>query len=267
VVGLTALALIGGLALAAFAKVFSAVFLGEQRDRSVKVHETPAGMVWGMRLLAAGCLLIGLGAWLVPFLGGFLAAPVGIVMQTTAVAVLVPLPGKAAVVVVLLVVLIVGLAVLRHWLSSRPAYAQSAEATWGCGFPYGTPRIQYTGSSFGWPLVQSFAQFLRPKRKVQRPAGCFPAVGELETHIADVVMSRGYQPLFAAIARGMQRLWPLQHGRVQLYLLYIVGTVLVVFVIEALWSPMPRRENPPAPAHVRGDEGRAPVTLNRVPGD
>ena len=267
VVGLAALALIGGLALAAFAKVFSAIFLGEQRDRSVTVGETPATMIWGMRLLAAGCVMIGLGAWLVPLLRGFLAAPVGIVMQTSAADVLVPLPGKAPVTVALFMVLIVGLAVLRRWLSGRPGYAQGVQVTWGCGFAHGTPRIQYTGSSFGWPLVLSFAQFLRPRRRVERPAGCFPAAGELQTHTPDAVMTRGYQPLFISLARAMQRLWPLQHGRVQLYLLYIVGALLAVFIVEAMWTPLPRRQSRPTPAHVNRDEHRMPASLRHVPGD
>ncbi|KAF0239914.1 MAG: hydrogenase-4 component, partial [Planctomycetota bacterium] len=56
-----ALALIGGLALACFAKAYGAVFLGEARSAEAKgAHESSGWMLAPMAVLAACCVLIGL---------------------------------------------------------------------------------------------------------------------------------------------------------------------------------------------------------------
>ena len=59
VIALGSLALMGGLALACFAKVFSVVFLGQARDAGVHPHPTPNSMCLAMALPAGLCLLIG----------------------------------------------------------------------------------------------------------------------------------------------------------------------------------------------------------------
>ena len=58
--GAVSLALMGGLALACFAKVFSVVFLGEPRDASVQPHATAPLMRLGMLILAVLCVAIGM---------------------------------------------------------------------------------------------------------------------------------------------------------------------------------------------------------------
>src|SRR5205814_7044708 len=61
-----ALALVGALALACFAKAFGAIFLGEARSQAAdRAHEAPRTMVAPMVALAACCFLIGLAPALV----------------------------------------------------------------------------------------------------------------------------------------------------------------------------------------------------------
>jgi hydrogenase-4 component B len=64
-VGFAALAAMGALALACFAKVFGVVFLGGPRDSSVHTHATPAGMKTSMGILCLLCILLGVlpGVW------------------------------------------------------------------------------------------------------------------------------------------------------------------------------------------------------------
>jgi len=95
--------------------------------------------------------------------------------------------------------------------------------------------MQYTGSSFVWKLIRSFRHIACSKRELRIPEKCFPARGELFTASTDLALERIYTPLFSGLARFFERLWPLQHGRIQLYLLYMVATVLTVFLIEK-WS-------------------------------
>ena len=76
-----ALALIGGLALACFAKAFGIIFLGEPRsEHALHAHEAGPAMRLPMLLLAAVCLAIGLCApqvvrAMAPAVGCIVAAP------------------------------------------------------------------------------------------------------------------------------------------------------------------------------------------------
>ena len=64
--GVTALALIGGLALFAFTKLYGIVFLGAPRTHEVaEMHEADNYRIAAMALPAAGILFIGLLPWTV----------------------------------------------------------------------------------------------------------------------------------------------------------------------------------------------------------
>jgi NADH:ubiquinone oxidoreductase subunit 5 (subunit L)/multisubunit Na+/H+ antiporter MnhA subunit len=237
-VGVVALALVGGLALAGFSKLFGVMFLGEPRDKSVHTHATPPAMLAGMAVLAAGCLVVALGA---PLLGDFLRSPLAVLAGgrlaggTPLDTSLVPLAWVSGMFLVAIGVIGALLALRRRM--HMPRLAVEGQGTWGCGYAWGTPRMQYTGSSYGWKLSCGFRSLLRTRRQVTRPEGCFATQGSLASQTTDVVLHSAYQPMFRTIARTCERLWPLQHGRIQLYLMYIVVTLLIVFAAEAWLSP------------------------------
>lgn len=236
--GLTALALIGGLALACFAKVFTIVFLGEPRDASIHPHRTNRFMLAGMIPLAGVCLLIGLCAAALPSILGRASSPLleGKIERSADVAGSLDALAGVTPVFVVLVGLIAGLLVLRWMLPARRQNAGGV-GTWGCGYRYASPRVQYTGSSFAWSLIHSFRPLLRPRVQIVHPAGYFPTAGQVATSTPDGPETYVYRPMFTGIARLCQRLWPLQHGRVQLYLIYMVATLLIVFTVDAFWAP------------------------------
>lgn len=237
-VGMVALALIGGLAVAGFSKLYGVMFLGEPRDAQVPMHPTPASMLMGMALLATGCIGMGVGA---RFLGGFLEAPLavlarpGLDAQTYFDVALSPLTSIGTLSAVAFGG-IGALIALRRWGHSR-FLPGDRQVTWGCGFAAPTARMQYTGSSYIWKLVGSFRGLLRTRRELIRREGCFSEPATLKTQTADLALQVGYEPTFRAVARGCERLWPLQHGRIQLYLMYIVATLVIVFAVEAWISP------------------------------
>ncbi len=90
-----------------------------------------------------------------------------------------------------------------------------------------SPRMQYTASSFAQPLTALFAPLAAPRRRLAPPVGLFPRTASLERRDA-AIPSRG--ALYAAALRGARprpgaALRWLQHGRVQLYVLYIALTL------------------------------------------
>jgi hydrogenase-4 component B len=236
--GVLALALIGGLALAAFVKLFAVLFLGEPRDERVHAHPTPAPMLAGMFVPAAGCVVVAIAA---PLVVGLLRAPLAPLLgetvddRTLSDAVIAPLAWVSAVFVLALAVIAALVALRRRLARVEPAAA--APVTWACGYAAPTPRMQYTGSSLVWKLALAARPLLRVRREVDPPHGCFAAKSALKTDAVDPTIEVGYRTLFRLIARACERLWPLQHGRIQLYLVYIVATLLLVFAAEAWWSP------------------------------
>ncbi|MEK7784321.1 MAG: hypothetical protein AAB658_02695, partial [Chloroflexota bacterium] len=238
------LALIGGLALVLFSKTFSVVFLGAQRDRSVSMHTTPASMNAGMLFLALGCVAVAVGSGaLVPALSTALT-PIAadasgqaktFVESLGLVTRFLPPLG-------VLIVVAIGLLAVRRQMSLGGAVGGTG-GTWGCGYAFPGTTMQYTGSSYAWKVIRSFRHVIRPKRQAPAIVGCFPSQDRLVTVTADMAQERIYKPVFTGLARTFERLWPLQHGRIQLYLVYIVAMVLIVFLVEGWSAPFAAHKN------------------------
>jgi hydrogenase-4 component B len=229
---LAGLALIGGLAAACFAKVIGVVFLGEARsDRVAQAHDPGRAMLLPMVALAAGCATLGLvPAALVGRMAGALEPltrlPAATIEPALAPALL-PLTQVSVAAGVLLV--LAGALVLWRYaqLARRPA---GETVTWDCGYARPTPRMQYTASSFARPLTLLFGGFLRTRTTRVAPAGPFPQQAALATETPDVFRDALFRPVFRLASGTLAKLRWLQHGRVQLYVLYILLTLVVLLV-------------------------------------
>jgi formate hydrogenlyase subunit 3/multisubunit Na+/H+ antiporter MnhD subunit len=232
------LALTGAIALAAFAKVFSIVFLGEPRDRSVTTHAMPRSMTAGTLLLAFACIAVATGASALtqPLSAALKSITIGASIPARQIQLPLELAAPLAPPLLLLFAMGLGLFGLRNQMP-RGTVAGGTGNTWGCGYAFPAPSMQYTSSSFAWKLIHSFSQVVRPKRNMPAIGINFPGRHWLETETRDFALERVFQPGFRALSWAFERLWPLQHGRVQLYLVYIVVTALVVFLVEAWQSP------------------------------
>jgi hydrogenase-4 component B len=221
-----ALALVGTLAVACFVKVVGAVFLGEPRsDLPRGAHECPPVMRAPMFVLAALCVLIGAGAPLVaPILDRAIAAwaPESSGPSLSSVA---PL-GWVSISAFAVVALAVALGVL---LRSR-LRAQEAVGTWDCGYAQPSPTMQYTSSSFAEMLVGFFGFALRPEAHRPHLAAAFPGRQKFKSHVPEAVLDRLVVPSASAVGRGFYRLRWIQRGSVHRYLLYILITLLLLFV-------------------------------------
>ncbi len=234
---IAALALIGGLAAACFAKAFGIVFLGEPRgEQAAQARESGLLMRLPMAVLAVACLAIGLGA---PRLIGIMApvaAPLlgrsGDFATQAATRLSLSAMQKPLEMIVfgsfVFLVLVAFLAFLRsQLLAGRP---MGETGTWDCGYARPTPRMQYTASSFAQPLTDLFRAILRPRTQMKPPRGLFPADASFESHAPDVCREGFFAPLFGFLARHLARLRRLQEGRVQVYILYIMLTLIVLLI-------------------------------------
>jgi formate hydrogenlyase subunit 3/multisubunit Na+/H+ antiporter MnhD subunit len=221
------LALIGGLAVACFTKAFGVVFLGEPRSNDARnAHESSPRMTIPMMILALSCIVIGLlGAAIIlfvsPVIGVVLGNPYTGEIRIASNYLLYVTAGSIVFIICLLTI-----AGLRWLLLSKRSVGQSV--TWDCGYAAPTARMQYTASSFAQPITDLFEFFLRTKKNNTMPDSYFPAAAHFETHTADVSRESIYNPLFKTIDRFSQRMQVVQEGRIHIYVLYVVVTLLIL---------------------------------------
>jgi hydrogenase-4 component B len=222
-----ALALIGGLAVACFVKVFGVVFLGSPR---MPLDKAPHEAGWWMRLpmgaLAAVCLLIGLAPVLMaPLLDAAVASAfqgVGEQLPLTAVS---PLLWISCLAFGLLAVVLLSLLLYRRTLRAATV---GTTTTWGCGYLAPTSRMQYTASSFAGLLVDFFAGILSLERHGPKIKGVFPARTSFESHVPETVLERVYLPFLAYVYEKIQPIRRLQQGHLNMYILYTLVTLMVL---------------------------------------
>jgi hydrogenase-4 component B len=229
--GAPALALIGALAVACFAKVTSAVFLGSARSHHVdNAKESTLWMIAPMAALAACCAFIGFCPSLVaPALERAVATwglgDAGSIPLRS----LAPL-GWLTVTGAGLVILLALCGSVLAWLARASRAARSI--TWDCGYAVGSPRMQYTASSFADSLVGIFGWALRPDVHSPTLTHLFPETATFASHVPDTVLDRVVLPASRRIGRVFSWFRWAQRGSIHVYLLYVLVTLLFTILLR-----------------------------------
>jgi len=229
---LISLAMIGGLALLCFAKVFGLAFLGTPRSNISQIHEAPRSMLTAMMMLFGACLWIGvLPITMMPLLDAGSRTWLGLSRSGIPT-----LAGFAPTLFLSLGAgLLAGILILFFLFSrSRSNYEIPRRSTWGCGFNAGLERGQYSPGSFAEIIMKLTHWTLRTKINTKGPIGPFPVSGSFQIHTPDLVLDRLVTPVanrFSRIAVTTRRL--VQHGLLGVYLLYIALSLclLLAFAI------------------------------------
>jgi len=101
---------------------------------------------------------------------------------------------------------------------------------WDCGYAEPNARMQYTASSFAQPIIDFFDIFHHGRKRFRPPRGYFPKTASFETETLDTSQEAVYRPIFETVGRILSKMRVMQHGRIQLYVLYIVLTLVVLFL-------------------------------------
>jgi hydrogenase-4 component B len=227
------LALTGGIAVACFVKAYGTVFLGSPRTpEAAHGHEAAWPMIGPMALLAALCVLFGIFPQPLVRLvesaaGSILPWPVG---SGWAVGARVPLELMSGVWAALVAATLLGGYAYSRRLRSLPV----AEGdTWGCGYLAPTPRIQYTGTSFSEILAGLFAGAVRPDERAPAIDGPAPRPSRYRNIPTETLLERGIMPALSLAAGSFSLLRRLQHGQMNVYMLYIFVTLFLLMI----WVP------------------------------
>jgi formate hydrogenlyase subunit 3/multisubunit Na+/H+ antiporter MnhD subunit len=218
VLAVAALGLIGGLALACFAKVVGVIYLGVAREPTVAAHESARGMVGPMFWLAGICITIGLLPVLV-------LPPVLRVGALLAGSVTLPAPPDVAatgltVFALALAAALVGGGLLNARLTRRRVV--TAGEVWACGYDAVSPRMQYTASSFAAPLLAAYRS-VTGLHTHRTPAA-------LATHAIDPVLGKVLVPAWLGVRAAANRFRPIQQGRLSIYLSFLAAALIALLI-------------------------------------
>ncbi len=228
VLAIISLAIIGGLAAACFTKVVGVVFLGEPRtDRAGQAKESGASMTIPMVVLASACVIIGI------FPQPFIEM---VFMSLKNIAVLKPLTsaevsGVAANLAFgarIFLIVILGSVAFRKILYLRKEIDHGP--TWGCGFTQPTVRMQYTGTSYAMSIVDFFRPFVRIRTRYTAISRIFPGRTTYETRVDDIAETTLLDHFISPLLYLVAKLRWIQHGHIQLYIAYIIVTIIALLL-------------------------------------
>lgn len=226
------LALIGGLAVACFAKVNGVMFLGTKRSeyRSFKVS-FPEYLALG--LPAAMCVVIGL------FPQPFIDLVKGSIGQKALaggmpVAPFMPDFMLISVIFVLLAAVSAALYLIKALLQKRSG--RRVSIPWGCGYQRLDSRMQYTASSFADELTTIPANVLMLKKKLSAPEGIFPTKSSFHSHAEDFAESTVVVPVYKKVLEVTAKLSVFGKTDVRSYIAYILAALVVYSIIGFLWQ-------------------------------
>ncbi|MGL5293666.1 MAG: hydrogenase 4 subunit B [Aeromonas sp.] len=166
------LAVTGAMAVMCFVKVYGICFCGAPRsEKASQASEVPHAMVAGTLLLAAVCLVLGLGApWIAPIISGYGQDLVATHMSVARGATLMPLNSHQAILsppviaITLLGLFLIPLLILAVFKGPK-LRRRHAGTPWACGYAY-EERMSLTSGGVTHTLRQICAPLYRMQPKL-----------------------------------------------------------------------------------------------------
>ncbi len=225
------LALVGGLAVITFVKLYGIIFLGSPRsEAAAHSHEATALMTAPMVVLAVCCLVGGFA----PYLLVQLVTPVVEFYGVVAGNVMTQVIGQVPIVPLTIangMLIILGLGIGAIYLLRLRRHPRAHATTWGCGYLAPTARIQYTGTSFSELVVTLLGSLVAPRRQRPEMDGViFPRAARFSYEVTETVLDRVLTPIFLLIGLAFSYVRKLQHGQLHIYVLYIFVTLFVLML-------------------------------------
>ena len=225
------LALIGGLAIFCFTKVFSIVFLGTSRtEASHHAHEVDASML--IPKIMVGVLILAIGFVPIVFVEPIsrvttiFSGDTSLIAQTTHALSYISLASG------LFIVLIVVLWTIRRM--QQKSVTVVVGPTWGCAYTGADPaKHQYTASSYSEnyrEIVGAVANVNKHYESIHEDE-IFPDARKYESHNRDFLEDTLVTRPIHFITSWMERSAVLQTGKLQHYVLYALVFLVTIFLL------------------------------------
>jgi hydrogenase-4 component B len=235
------LALTAALAAACFVKAFGIPFLALPRSEGASTAEEAAPeMRYAMAMLAATCVVLGLGAaWILPVFDPITYQAVGVSISPSLLAHGIALqagtPQSGTVSPIGIALVFIALAgTVAYLVNRRLLHARVTNgAAWDCGLPGLTSDNEYTATAFSKPLRLIFSAFYRPRREI-RPeydvSPYYPSAIRFESEIEPTFEKHVYGPLKDRVFALSRKMRAIQAGSIHAYLAYIFVTLILLLL-------------------------------------
>ena len=239
------LALTAALAAACFVKAFGITFLALPRSKEAEeARDVVPSMTIAMGILAAGCVVLGLGAsWFLPLFDPITQQTLGIRVSSVLVAAngfaisagaarsgTISTAGIAAMLAVLSIV------PALFWVVWGRKTRTSSGPVWDCGLPGLTATNEYTATAFSKPLRMIFSALYRPRREIQAEfdvSPYYPTAIRFESEIEPAFEKHLYDPIKDRILGLAGRMRAVQAGSIHAYLAYIFIALIALLLFGA----------------------------------
>jgi len=232
-----AAAVVLAIALAGYVmvKFYGVIFLGQPREaRLATAHDANWLERIGLSWLALGCVALGLAPVFVQLqLDQVTRLLTGHTVGATAAQsgwlfVVATTPEHASYSPLLFLLGILALLLLTFVLVRKLYHGRMRRGpAWDCGYPQQTARMQDTAEGFGQPIKQIFEPFFRIERQMPSP---FDAHPHYQGKAEDKLWYALYLPIARLVERISLKMSTLQHGRIHIYLLYSLVTLLFLLL-------------------------------------
>tara|TARA_R110002050_G_scaffold252628_2_gene390887 strand:- start:17482 stop:19497 length:2016 start_codon:yes stop_codon:yes gene_type:complete len=229
------LALIGGLAVFNFTRIYGMVFLGSPRsNHAVHATEVEPSMLIPQYFIATAIIGIGLAPFIVlqPIQEVVaLFTPVNTALVTDTFQTLSSVSITSGIMIGIIGLLLI----IRNWQQKKTEVVYGP--TWGCAYPSGDPALhQYTATSF----ADNFKQLAHPVVKTDNhykhfeEEDIFPPARSFKSSSYDKLEIGFINKIGKYAQRIMVRFAVLQTGKIQHYLVYPLVFILVIFLLTYL---------------------------------
>lgn len=234
ITGIAALAVIGGISIYAFTKLFGVIFLGTPKSQ---LSNKPQEVAFGMRLPQYLILLVMVSVTIFP---SFYFNSIKEVVSTTfnsvqadqvqsmeVIGKTVQWVGICSLLFIALVALVYSLR--RYFTSKQPEVINS---TWGCGYGAPNSSMQYTGKSFSKAMAKLLSFIVPEKKKYQElnAKELFPSKRSHSTTYSDfferVFIDNGVRWL----QNFLNRFQFIQNGKLQRYILFGLFFIIIILI-------------------------------------
>ena len=233
-VSFTGLAIIGGLAVFCFTKVFSIIFLGSPRsEKTAQANEVENTMIVPDFLI--GFMIIVIGFCPALFIGPLANVVSLFTKDTSSILQMIPVLNNISISSGVFIALIGTLWILRTWQQKKQIIKQ--DATWGCAYTGADPALhQYTATSYADNIVQLVKPVVAVKKEFKKfeKEEIFPESRAFETHSSDIFEKFLILKPADKIIAWFTKIAVFQTGKIQHYLLYALVFLIVIFLLTLL---------------------------------
>ncbi|MEI7812101.1 MAG: proton-conducting transporter membrane subunit [Ignavibacteria bacterium] len=231
------LALAGGLAVAAFTKVNSIMFLGTPREEQKKLFNISKAEYISIGIPALMCVIIGIFpqtviSFIINILQGMpLVASYG--RDYSMIARIFPDLMPLTKIFISLFLFAPVIYMLKKFICHGKTRISKA---WGCGYQHLTPRMQYTASSYADELNAIPAHILLIKKEATVIEHIFPAKAGFSSSTGDYAEDKIVRPVYERIISFINGVNFLSRNDVRIYIAFILGTIVLYLALAFIWK-------------------------------